>query len=114
LWSRNINDTKSTAKNLRRTDSKTPSAEMQAIEQASAELKSHVKQELMDHFSEMLQKQYGIKPKQQSYMYMTPYPSCYDQIPFPPRLKVPDFTKFSRKDDTSTMEHITRFIIQCG
>jgi hypothetical protein len=27
---------------------------------------------------------------------------------------VPDFTKFSEKDDTSTMEHITQFIIQCG
>jgi hypothetical protein len=31
-----------------------PSAEMQVIEQVSAELKSHVKQELIDHFSEML------------------------------------------------------------
>jgi hypothetical protein len=42
---------------------KTPSVEIQAIEQVSAKLWSHVKQELMDHFSEMLQKQYGIKPK---------------------------------------------------
>jgi hypothetical protein len=32
----------------------TPSAEMQAIKQVSAELKSHVKQELIDHFSDML------------------------------------------------------------
>jgi hypothetical protein len=89
-------------------------AEIQAIEQVSAELKSHVKQELIDHFSEMQLKQYGIKPKQQSYMYRTPYPSSYDQIPFPPRFKVPDFTNFSGQDETSTMEHITRFIIQCG
>jgi hypothetical protein len=87
---------------------------MQAIEQVSAELKSHMKQELIDHFSEMLQKQYGIKPKQQSCMYRTLYPSSYDQIPFPPRIKVPDFTKFSRQDEISTMEHITQFIIQCG
>jgi hypothetical protein len=36
---------------------------MQAIEQVSVELKSHVKQELIDHFSVMLLKQYGIKPK---------------------------------------------------
>jgi hypothetical protein len=93
--------------------SETP-AEMQAIEQVSAELKSHMKHELIDHFSEMLQQQYGIKPKQQSNMYRTPYPSGYDQIPFPPRFKVPDFTKFSGQDETSTMEHITRFIIQCG
>jgi hypothetical protein len=34
----------------------TPSAEMQAIEQVSTELKSHMKQELIDHLSEMLQK----------------------------------------------------------
>jgi hypothetical protein len=47
-------------------------------------------------------------------MYMTHYPSGYDQISFPPRFKVPDFTEFSRQDETSTMEHITRFIIQCG
>jgi hypothetical protein len=88
--------------------------EIQAIEQVSAELKSHMNQELIDHFLEMLQKQYGIKPKQQSCMYMTPYPSGYDQIIFPPTFKVPDFTKFSGQDETSTMEHITRFIIQCG
>jgi hypothetical protein len=75
---------------------KTPSADMQVIEQVYAELKSHVKQELIDHFSKMLWKQYGIKPKQQSCMYRTLYPSGYDQVPFPPRFKVPDFTKFSR------------------
>jgi hypothetical protein len=78
-------------------------AEIQAIEKVSAELKSHMKQELIDHFLEMLQKQYGIKPKQQSSMYRTQYPSSYDQIPFPPRFKVPDFTKFSGQDETSTM-----------
>jgi hypothetical protein len=38
-------------------------AEIQAIEQVAIELKSHMKQELIDHFSEMLLKQYGIKPK---------------------------------------------------
>jgi hypothetical protein len=47
-------------------------------------------------------------------MYRTLYPSGYDQIPAPPRFKVLDFTKFSRQDETSTMEHITRFIIQFG
>jgi hypothetical protein len=73
-----------------------------------------MKQESIDHFSEVLLKQYGIKPKKHSCMYMTPYRSGYDQIPFPPRFKVPNFTKFSRQDETSTMEHITRFIIQCG
>jgi hypothetical protein len=62
----------------------------------------------------MLRKQFEIKPKQEIYMYRTLYPSVYDQIPFPPRFKVPDFTKFSGQDDTSIMEHITWFVIQCG
>jgi hypothetical protein len=86
-------------------------AKMQAIEQVATELKSHMKQEIIDHMSETLLKQYGIKPKQQSCMYTTPYTSGYDQILFPPRFKVPDFTMFSGQDETSTMEHITRFII---
>jgi hypothetical protein len=89
-------------------------AEIQAIEHVATEFKSLMKQELIGHFSEMLLKEYGIKPKKQSCMYRTLYPSSYDQIPFPPRFKVSDFTKFSGQDETSTMEHITRFIIQCG
>jgi hypothetical protein len=58
--------------------------------------------------------QFGIKPKVNTYSYQTPYPPAYDLIPLPNRYKVPDFTKFSGQDDTSTMEHINRFIIQCG
>jgi hypothetical protein len=38
--------------------------EIQATEQVATELKSHMKQELIDHISEMQLKQYGIKPKQ--------------------------------------------------
>ena len=38
----------------------------------------------------------------------------YDLIPLPNRYKVLDFTKVFGQDDTSTMEHINRFIIQCG
>jgi hypothetical protein len=72
--------------------------EIQAIEQVGTELKSHIKQELIDPLLETLLKPYGIKPKQQSCMYRTPYPSGYDQIPFPPRFKVLDFTKFSGQD----------------
>jgi hypothetical protein len=102
------------SRTLEEQPSETPSTVIQAIEQISVEMKSHLKEELIDHLSETLQKQFGIKPKQQIYMYRTPYPFVYDQIPFPPRFKVPDFTKFSGQDDTSTMEHITRFIIQCG
>ena len=58
--------------------------------------------------------QFGIKPKVNTYSYWTPCPLAFDLIPLPNQYKVPDFTKFSGQDDTSTMEHVNRFIIQCG
>jgi hypothetical protein len=58
--------------------------------------------------------QFGIKPKVNTYSYRTLYPPAYDLIPLSNWYKVPDFTKFSEQDDTSTMEHVNRFIIQCG
>ena len=47
-------------------------------------------------------------------MYKIPYPSAYDQIPLPHKYKVPNFTKFSGQGDISTVEHVNRFIMQCG
>jgi len=67
-----------------------------------------------DKIAEVMRDQFGIKLKVNTYSYRTPYPPTYDLIPLPNRYKVPDFTKFSGQDDTSTMEHINRFIIQCG
>jgi hypothetical protein len=64
--------------------------------------------------AEIMRDQFGIKPKVNTYSYHTPYPLAYDLIPLPNRYKVPDFTKFSGQDDTSMIEHINRFIIQCG
>jgi hypothetical protein len=61
--------------------------------------------------AEVMQDQFGLKPKQQMYMYKTLYPPAYDLLPFPNRYKVPDFTKFLGQDETSTIEHINRFII---
>jgi hypothetical protein len=67
-----------------------------------------------DKIAEVMRDQFGIKPKVNTYSYRTPYPPAYDLVPLPNRYKVPDFTKFSGQDDTSTMEHVNRFIIQCG
>jgi hypothetical protein len=64
--------------------------------------------------AEVIREQFGLRPKQQSAMYRTPYPPAYDQLPFPHKYKVPDFTKFSGKGDVSTVEHVNRFILQCG
>jgi hypothetical protein len=67
-----------------------------------------------DKIAEIMRDQFGIKPKVNTYSYRTPYPPTYDLIPLPNRYKVPDFIKFSGQDDTLIMEHINRFIIQCG
>jgi len=67
-----------------------------------------------DKIAEVMRDQFGIKPKVNTCSYRTPYPPAYDLIPLPNRYKVPYFTKFSGQDDTSTMEHVNRFIIQCG
>ena len=47
-------------------------------------------------------------------MYRTSYPAAYDQLPLPHKYKLPDFTKFSGQGEVSTVEHINRFIMQCG
>ena len=39
--------------------------------------------------AEVMREQFGLRPKQQSVMYRTPYPPAYDQIPLP--LQVQDF-----------------------
>ena len=44
--------------------------------------------------AEVMREQFGLRPKQQSIMYKTPYPPAYDQIPVPHKYKMPDFTKF--------------------
>jgi len=67
-----------------------------------------------DMIVEVIGDQFGRKPKVNTYSYQTPYPPAYDLIPLPNRYKVSHFTKFSGQDDTSTMEHVNRFIIQCG
>jgi len=64
-----------------------------------------------DKIAEVMRDKFGIKPKVNTYSYRTPYPPAYDLIPLSNWYKVPDFTKFSGQDDTSTMEHVNRFII---
>lgn len=62
----------------------------------------------------VIQNQFGLKPKQQAPMYRVSCPTTYDAILYPHRYRVPDFTKFSGQDDTSTVEHMNLFIMQCG
>ncbi|MFS9663186.1 hypothetical protein, partial [Klebsiella pneumoniae] len=41
--------------------------------------------------AEVIQDQFRLKLKVQTYTYKTPYPPAYDLLPFPHRYKVPDF-----------------------
>jgi hypothetical protein len=67
---------------------------------------------LMHRMADMMQNQFGLKPKKQSYSYQSPYPEWCNRVALPPRVKPPtDLTKFSGQDDTSTVEHISRYLM---
>ena len=61
--------------------------------------------DLTAKIAEVIRDQFGMRPKQQTLMYKTPYPSAYDQIPLPHKYKLPDFTKFSGQGEVSTVEY---------
>jgi hypothetical protein len=70
---------------------------------------------LMKRMTDVLQNQFGLKPKNQGHVYTPPFPEWYHRVALPNRVKVPtDFTKFSGQDDTSTVEHIARYLMQLG
>jgi hypothetical protein len=65
--------------------------------------------------TDVLQNQFGLKPKNQGHIYTPPFPEWYHRVALPNRVKVPsEFTKFSGQYDTSTVEHIARYLMQLG
>jgi hypothetical protein len=65
--------------------------------------------------ADVLQNQFGLKPKMQGPTYTPPFPEWYYRVILPPRVKPPtEFTKFPRQDDTSSVEHIARYLMQLG
>jgi hypothetical protein len=63
--------------------------------------------------TDVLQNQFSLKPKNQRHVYTPPFAKWYHRVALPNRIKVPtEFTKFSRQDDTSTVEHIARYLMQ--
>jgi hypothetical protein len=70
---------------------------------------------LVQSMNEVLQNQFGLKLKNQGHVYTPPFPEWYHRVALPNRVKVPtEFTKFSGQDDTSTVEHIARYLMQLG
>ena len=70
--------------------------------------------ELLNRITKMMQNQFGLKPKSQTFSYRRPYPEWYDIVALPPRYRVLDFTKFTGQDGTTTMEHVSHFLAQLG
>jgi hypothetical protein len=70
---------------------------------------------LVEKMTDVLQNQFGLKPKNQRQTYSSPFPEWYQRVSLPNRVKVPtELTRFSGQDDTSTVEHIARFLMQLG
>jgi hypothetical protein len=70
---------------------------------------------LAQKMADVLQNQFGLKHKMQGPAYMPPFPEWYHRVILPPRVKPPtEFTKFSGHDDTSTVEHFPRYLMQLG
>ncbi|KAK1686290.1 hypothetical protein QYE76_047138 [Lolium multiflorum] len=64
--------------------------------------------------SVQLRDQFGILPKKKIIGYSKPYPNEFDLIPLPPKYRLPDFTKFSGSEGSSSIEHVSRYLAQLG
>ncbi|KAK1631892.1 hypothetical protein QYE76_006207 [Lolium multiflorum] len=53
-------------------------------------------------------------PKRRTIGYSKPYPDEYELIPLPPKYRLPDFSKFSGSDGSSSIEHVSRYLAQLG
>jgi hypothetical protein len=59
---------------------------------------------LVQKMADVMQNQFGLKPKMQGPAYTPSFPEWYYRVILPPRVKPPtEFTKFSGHDDTSTV-----------
>jgi hypothetical protein len=67
-----------------------------------------------DQISAILRDQFGILPKRRTIGYTKPYPNDYDLIPLPPKYRLPEFTKFSGSEESSSIDHVSRYLAQLG
>jgi hypothetical protein len=64
--------------------------------------------------SAILRDQFGILPKRRTIGYTKLYPSDYDLIPLPPKYRLPEFSKFNGSEGFSSIEHVSRYLVQLG
>ena len=70
--------------------------------------------ELLLKVTEMMKNQFSLKPKGLTFSYKRPYPEWYDLVALPTNYRLPEFTKFTSQDNTSTIEHVKRYLTQLG
>ncbi|KAK1663296.1 hypothetical protein QYE76_051455 [Lolium multiflorum] len=68
----------------------------------------------VDQIGAILRDQFGMVPKRRAIGYFKPYPNEYDLIPLPPKYRLPEFSKFSGSDGSSSIEHVSRYLAQLG
>jgi hypothetical protein len=61
----------------------------------------------VDQINAILRDQFGILRKRRAIGYTKQYPSEYDLIPLPPKYRLPEFTKFSGSEGSSSIEHVS-------
>jgi hypothetical protein len=62
----------------------------------------------------MMQSQFGLKLKGKTFSYKRPYLEWNDQVLLPTNYRLPEFTKFTGLDSSSTIEHVSRYLTQLG
>ena len=70
--------------------------------------------ELLLRVTKMMKKQFGLKPKGQTFSYKRPYPEWYDLVALPMNYRLPEFAKFTGQDSTSTIEYVSQYLTQLG
>ena len=61
-----------------------------------------------------MQSQFGLKPKSQIGTYQRPYLAWYDIVQLPLRYWVLDFSKFTKVDEMTTLEHVSHYLVELG
>ncbi|XP_059658674.1 uncharacterized protein LOC132305003 [Cornus florida] len=58
--------------------------------------------------------EFGLTRRDGRPIYRKPYPEFADNVEYPRNFRIPEFATFSGEGNQSTVEHISRFIVQCG
>jgi hypothetical protein len=71
-------------------------------------------EQLLNGIADMMKNQFGLKLKNPTFSYRMSFPEWYHRVALPTGVKIPEFTKFTGQDGTSTIEHISRYLMQLG